>query len=580
MLHRSLILAGLMFLALGTDPVYTATLHVPQDFKTIQAAIDSAHPGDAVLVETGTYQERIRLKERVTLRSAGDDAQGKIGLKRAEATIINGGGALGKGPGAVLAEGAVLDGFTITFVGLFDQKEYDMHYATSGENLPDERGAVGAGEDFPAVAVPGVTATVKNCIVHDNGHAGIGCTGAEGKRNASHIFKNIVYRNMGGGIGISDGAMSTVEANCCYNNLRGGIGNRKSAGIILKNECFDNVRAGIGIREGATPIVRGNKCYKNQRAGIGSRMEGTSPLIEDNDCYQNKMAGIGSRDGASPFIRNNRCYENMHAGIGSRDGSRAIIYNNKCYRNKEAGIGSQLGARPIILRNECYENELAGIGQRSDAETFLGGNYVHHNKLAGIGFDDCAAGKSTVLNNQVVDNGLVAIGIHSGWTVRIANNVLSREGGLPPIVMVFKGAEADFAENTITGSGVAGIRTEGKVRIVNNKFECPSLRKGGGPPQFAVWGLPGSDITFLENTVNDWRHALSADMATVNASYNKISGYWQAGIRITQPVEAVVLLDNVFQSADGQPGVVLPKEYEGLVDGNREEKLKPAESGK
>ena len=177
-----------------------------------------------------------------------------------------------------MAEGSVLDGFSVTRAGAFDQKEYDLHYATNGEMLPDERGAVGVKDAVPALGVPGVTATVQFCIVHDNGHAGIGCSG---KGNSSRIYKNIVHRNMGGGIGIADGATPTIEANVCFNNLRGGIGNRNSKATILNNESFDNVRAGIGIREGATPIVRGNRCYHNRRAGIGVRMKGTNPIIED-----------------------------------------------------------------------------------------------------------------------------------------------------------------------------------------------------------------------------------------------------------------------------------------------------------
>jgi len=569
MMNRSTTTPLLVLFAWATaSQTFGATIHVPKDQKTIQAAIDAAVKGDTVLVQPGTYSEQIRLKEGIIVKSAGDDSKGRIGLKRAESTTVDGGGAEAKGPAVVMAEGATLDGFTVTKVGLFDQKEYESHYATQGENLPDETGAVGVGKNFPALAISGVTATVRNNIVCENGYPGIGCTG---KHNASLIAENVAFRNMGGGIGISDGATPSVEGNRCYNNLRSGIGSRNSAALILGNECFDNVRAGIGIREGAKPVVRGNKCYKNQRAGIGCRMEGTSPFIEDNDCYQNKMAGIGNRDGATPFIRGNRCYENTLAGIGSRDGARPVIVGNKCYRNKEAGIGTQLGARALITDNECYENEKAGIGQRSDAETIIDGNHAHHNKLAGIGFDECKSGKATVLNNKVIDNALVAIGIHGGWKVRIAGNELARKDGLPPIVMVFKGSEADFSDNTIRGSGVAGIRTEGTVRIMSNTFQCPTLRKGGGPPQFAVWGLPGSDIVFTGNTVSGWRHALAADKARVIASHNKVSAYWQVGIRINEPTTPAVAIGNVFQTELDHAGVTITG-TQGIVEANRFQK--------
>lgn len=552
----------------GAASAQAATIAVPRDYKSIQRAINAGRPGDTVVVQAGTYRETIRLSKGVTVRSAGDDTLGQSGLKRAEATIIDGGGSA-RGPGVILAEGAVLDGLSITRVGTFDEKEYDKHHATKGETLPDNRGAVGAGKNFAAVDLTGVTATVRFCIVHDNGHAGIGCSAKRKKRNRSRIIGNIVYRNMGGGIGIADGATPTVATNVCFNNLRAGIGNRNSAGLIVHNTCHDNVRAGIGIREAATPIVAGNTCFRNRRAGIGIRMADTSPLIEANACYGNALAGIGARDGASPVLRGNHCFQNALAGIGVREGATAQIITNTCFANKAAGIGAQQGARVWIGRNRCYENEEAGIGQRSDATSVIDGNQVYHNKKAGLGFDDCKAGVSFVSNNNVFDNERVAVGIHTGWNVHVTGNVLRRAAGLPPIVMVFQRAEAYFAGNTITGSGVAGIRVQGKVRVENNTFHCPSLRKVG-PPQFAVWGLPGSVIHFRKNTVVGWRHALQADRATVVATKNRISGYWQAGIRLSR-CTAPVVTGNIFQSAVEHPGVIITGD-QGTVENNRVEK--------
>ena len=81
MLHRALILAGLLVLALGADPVCAATLHVPKDFKTIQAAIDAAKPGESAREHSATRArrrsaaaasrppERARLKPRANVRA-------------------------------------------------------------------------------------------------------------------------------------------------------------------------------------------------------------------------------------------------------------------------------------------------------------------------------------------------------------------------------------------------------------------------------------------------------------------------------------------------------------------------------
>lgn len=565
--------AVVVIVFLSQQAVRADTLHVPKDHATIQAAVDAATSGDTVLVAPGTYRERVRLKTGVALKSAGADTKGKLGLARAEATILDLAGD-NKGPGVLLADGTSLDGFTVTRVGIFDQKEYDEHYATQGENLADDRGAVGAGKGFSAVGLPGVTAIVRHCIVHNNGTPGIGCSGAKEKRNHSLIEHNIAYRNMGGGIGIADGASPTVRANRCWNNLRAGIGCRNAFGLIVDNECFDNVRAGIGIREGAKPTVRSNKCHDNRRAGIGCRMEGSAPIIENNDCYRNAMAGIGNRDKASPMIRGNRCYENLMAGIGTRAEATPTIVGNKCWKNKMAGIGSREKARPFIADNECYENDLAGIGQMEDAETTLIGNYIHHNKKAGVGFDECKTGKATLIKNKIIANELVAVGINPGWTVRLVGNELAREGGLPPLVMVFKNSEATFVNNTFRGSGVAGVRTEGVVRIFDNDFVCPTQRKGGGPPQFAVWGLPGARIEFVGNNVKGWRHALHADKAGVTASRNTVSDYWQVGIQINQPTEPAIAIGNVFETALDHAGVRV-NGMAGLIDRNRVVKMLP-----
>lgn len=452
-------------------------LRVPEQHPNLAAALKAARPGDTVLAAPGDYRETsLLVPAGVTLRSAGADAPGKQGFRRAEATLLHGGGAKAIGPAVRLAEGAVLDGFTITGVGLFDEKEFQKHHATQGEHLPDDRGAVG--KEFPAVLIDGVSATVRNCLVHDNGRPGIG---VQGKGNRSEVAGNVVFRNMGGGIGVADGAEPLVRGNRCFRNLRGGIGNRASAGLLLDNECFENVRAGIGIREGARPIVRGNRCHHNRRAGIGIRMNDTAPVVEGNDCWANDMAGIGCRDGARPILRGNLCRENALAGIGA-----------------------QGGARPLIVGNECRHNQLAGIGMKSDVHAVVIDNHVHHNKKAGIGFETSKDARALLQGNRVVANDLVAVGIHAGWKVRLLDNHLEREGGLPPLVMVFKGAEADFTGNRFIGSGVAGIRAEGKVLAIDNRFECPAPRKGG-PPQFAVWGLPGSSIELRDNRIAGWR---------------------------------------------------------------------------
>jgi hypothetical protein len=488
-----------------------AISRVPADHATIQAAIDAAAEGDLILVEAGTYRERIRLKPGITVRSAGGDATGTLGLKRAEEAIIDGGGAPVAGedavPGVAMAEGATIDGFTVTRVGEFNHEAWMAHYETRGENQPHEDiGHFGT----PGIGAAGVKCVIVNNLVHHNGHTGIAIRGEVGATIQPEVRANVCYRNMGGGIGIMGGAAGTVAENHCFENFYAGIGHAGASPLVQGNRCHGNIRAGIGISAGACPVVRGNACFENRRAGIGIRTgKETRPVVEDNDCYRNGMAGIGCEDEAAPELRMNRCYENEMAGIG---------------------VGGN--AAPRIERNEC-----------------------HDNKLAGIGFAECADGSAMVRGNQVVDNGTVGIGVHSGWKIEIEANSFRRSSGLPPAIMVFEGADCTIHGNSFHWSGVAGVRVAGRAAVTGNKFDGLALRKAG-PPQFGVWALPGSTVVVSENSFVTMRHGLHASEAHVTAVANTAEEFAGAAFVVEKPRGKPELRDNHAISADPQAVVV------------------------
>lgn len=59
-------------LLLTTGTSIGATLRVPQDYSTIQAAIESASPGDEVVISPGTYEGGVFVDKDLTLRGEGE----------------------------------------------------------------------------------------------------------------------------------------------------------------------------------------------------------------------------------------------------------------------------------------------------------------------------------------------------------------------------------------------------------------------------------------------------------------------------------------------------------------------------
>ena len=78
----------------ATSMAHATMRRVPQESPTIQAAIDAAQPGDTVIVASGRYQERLRLKPEIVVRSDGDrggyrdDCRKRTPSFRSSATVV------------------------------------------------------------------------------------------------------------------------------------------------------------------------------------------------------------------------------------------------------------------------------------------------------------------------------------------------------------------------------------------------------------------------------------------------------------------------------------------------------------
>ena len=250
----------------------SATIRVPDDHDTIQAAVDAASPGDLILIEPGTYEEAVDVEtEDLTIR----------GLDRNE-VVLEGGFELENGI-RVLADGVAVENMTAqnyttngffwtgvtgyrgSYLTAFRNGDYGVYAfdATKGQlehiyasGSPDA--GVYIGQCYPCDAVIDDVTSEYNGLGYSGTNSGgnllivnstfrynrAGIVPNSGSYELCYperdttIVGNIVHDNMqpdtpaidvallamGNGILVAGGVQNTIERNLVYDHERTGIG--------------------------------------------------------------------------------------------------------------------------------------------------------------------------------------------------------------------------------------------------------------------------------------------------------------------------------------------------------------------
>jgi len=364
-----------------TTPMLPPFNHSPKPYNgpTIEEAMDSASFGDTVYVKPGTYNERVEIKEGVSLVSfAGSDGNELVNgpgnkkvLKRTARTIIDGAGIEASGYLISFPQDTTafmrLDGFTII----------NMPKYVSGINL------------F-MVEIRGCSPEVVNNIVAKN-----------------RSWGGILSTGLGLGMGppFETVARPVIRNNVIYDNHGPGISNGPNSGaLVADNEIFDNQfpnatekdpdAPGIGVREYARPVIENNVCYRNG-AGIGGinlDSHDETLIIRNNILHDNRRGGIGLRGlggqetNIKVVIENNRLYGNLKAGMRLSKIDEAKIIYNTVSDNGKSGLSVFNVDTAIIEDNEISGNLTAGIRLLNVPSVTMRRNHIYNNVTAGIDF--------------------------------------------------------------------------------------------------------------------------------------------------------------------------------------------------
>jgi parallel beta-helix repeat protein len=225
----TLLLGGMSIAAFSIQIVKSEpkTIVVPDDYATIQKAINAAVSGDTICVRSGVYHENVVVNKAVSL--AGENR---------ETTIIDGSGV---GTVAkVTTDGVNISGFTIRNSSIptdWPPASGIILYHSDHSTITNSIITANGGHGF--CFVTSRYYTISNSVVSNNRYYGI-AVGDTGSSNGV-IRNNTVYSNGGSGIEAYRGSDDTiVEDNTVYSNLMGIVIGWSDHCMIRNNRLHNN----------------------------------------------------------------------------------------------------------------------------------------------------------------------------------------------------------------------------------------------------------------------------------------------------------------------------------------------------
>jgi hypothetical protein len=348
------------------------TITVPDDYKSIQAAINAAGSGDVVLVKPGTYYELLVMKDGVKVVSdsadGGDELVPVEGAmlkmpRRTLRTIIDGSksktshnGMFDFNPG--VGRKAIIDGFTI-------------------QNLPAQNHHIPG--HAHGLNVRGASPVITNCLIRNNGSTGIG--------------NHVVYNDQDSPMPDRDFRWANIK--------------HEASAVIFHNIIYGNLGLGIGCNHFSSPYILGNEVFNNSDAELG---DDPSP-------------GMGNKHGSAATIIGNINHDNPGGGIICKGGASQGKYH------------IDRPTHPTIMKNVVYDSGSIRPGiscNSSGSETMpvkIIGNYVYNPGLVGIGLQEGTVG--IIEDNMVAGGKLPGIAVNGSTALRLNRNKVTGKREAP-----------------------------------------------------------------------------------------------------------------------------------------------------
>ncbi|NPV62159.1 MAG: hypothetical protein HPY61_05920 [Methanotrichaceae archaeon] len=461
------ILIGIVLLSLTTSS-QASVITVGQDgcdFYRLDAAVDSASPGDVIEVHSGDYFVNLNITTPFLILRGKDTGGGRpvlaagsstanieeSGTGTTEMVVKSGGTAI-----AIREYGCTVEGFDITGA------TWPVPYGSGEHNDLIGDAAIRVYSDLNTIA---------NNTFYGNDLTAIGLWNCSSNKILNNTINDIPY---GYAINLYNSHSNSIEENLLVHNDWGIEMQRSDSNIVQGNEIRDSINDAITAMKCNYSIISDNILVGSGQEsqfegnGNGVYLVGSMGLIADNVITSNKGHGIYIQSIFWDNYPADESYDN-------------IIDRNKIRSNGKDGIRLEKSWMNYLWNNNITANHGDGIRFIFSHNNTLESNNISKNEQ-GIFLDQS---NYTKIANSTIAEGEKS-GIHLWLSKEASIESNSLHGNAIGIILEESSSRNTLAANNITNStegiNISGLSTENTVR--SNKISlCQigiALARAGG----------------------------------------------------------------------------------------------------
>ncbi len=300
--------------------VVCTVIYVPDDYKTIQDAVNATSSGNTIIVRDGVYTENIDVNKRLTIRSENGPANCIVQAVNPDDHVFE-----------VTADYVDISGFTVkdaTGSGTFLSERWTCSLTAGCRKYYVEVKVKAAG-----IRLKADYCNISNNKYTSNNWAGIRLFSSSNNR----IISNTANSNGYHGILLQSSSNNMLLNNTISSNSGVGIflHNSSNNNEIRKNTALDDL-IGLYLNFSSNNKIINNSVYSNRMEGI--RLESSSNnILTDNIANSNDYHGIILLSSSNyNAVKNNNVNFNNNYGIYLESSSKNKIYFNNFINNTDS----------------------------------------------------------------------------------------------------------------------------------------------------------------------------------------------------------------------------------------------------